>query len=106
MKSGDKVVCIKTHSKNFVIKGRIYTITRVVKCVRCNSVFYELAEVPPPLKREGGTFCHQCNDRVSIGTFVFVHWLFEKPIENHAEKDETEVVKVGQENVLELEEVL
>lgn len=41
-KIGQKVVCVKTHSKGLVKKGQIYTILEVYVCPSCGLIHFDV----------------------------------------------------------------
>lgn len=71
---GQKVVCVKTHSENLVIKGKIYTVLNTNCPCNCNAVDVGIVDDSPY-----GIFkavkCYQCNSIYSYGK---IWWISSK----------------------------
>jgi len=84
MNSGDRVVCIKADSGRLLKKNNVYTIFRVVQCIKCRKRYFELYEVPPGTMGKDKSICPVCESLVSIGILVFADFLFVPLQENHS----------------------
>lgn len=73
MKTGDKVVCIKSHSKGLVKRGEEFTILNTFKC-NCGDLILNVGIRSFSLM---GTYCNDCGMIISK-EMVFTHKLFRK----------------------------
>ena len=82
MKTGDKVVCIRTSKGDFVVKNRIYIIDFAVTC-GCGN---ELVDVGVVRVGYGGTYCEGCRCQYH-GKHLFNSTYF-RPIQYNTCHDE------------------
>ncbi len=45
MKTGEKIVCVRSHSARAVIKGQIYTIIGLMECPGCKKVMFDVGVI-------------------------------------------------------------
>lgn len=77
---GGKCVCVKTHSRGRVTKGRTYVIEGFACCKFCGSLSLDVGLDNAPGER--GTRCHKCKVlRCVSETGVFISALLFRPLE-------------------------
>lgn len=83
MKTGDKVICIKSHSQRVVVKGDEYYVCGILRCPYCNMLWISVGIKSPRPFIE----CGECSNISSSGCdWMFSSLLFRK-IEPHKFKN-------------------
>jgi len=83
-KIGEKIVCIKQHSKNILTVNKIYNVIDVRYCVRCGTQKVDIGILLNPDKNH--TRC-RCSERITSPVWWLASYLF-VPLEYQTCHDE------------------